>query len=207
MTAQKRTHDELIEELNNQLAALKASCAGYDAGDFWEAPRLATIVYTLVNDGQSKIVSILTQLGLRNNIGFASYATPQNPHNLLGWLPLCMMHLANNDCLYVPVLDQGPPDQMRTMRFKDWWGEPVFQNAAGNKLSRMNLVFSLRSKDGGSHYDAELPVSTYLELKTDGLGFEFQDGSGNPTRKLQNAHLATMRHIAFELEQSILPHL
>lgn len=204
----KRTHEELTEQLNHQILALRASCAGYDAGNFWEGPRLATTVYTVVNDGNNRSKSVLTQLGLRRKMQFLSYATPQMPGNLISWAPLCMMQMTAENCLHVPILDQGPSTKLaKQLSFADWWNEPIFENRLGKKLSRMNLTFSLRSKDGGSHFDAELPSSPYLEMKNEGLGFVFHDGSENPPKPIQNAHLATMRQIAFELERTILPYL
>lgn len=205
MSIHKRTHQELVQELRNQLAALRKSCAGYDEGDEWEAPRLATVVYTLVNDGPRKGVSVLTQLGIRDRIPFASYAVPNPPGNLAPWAPLCMVHF-HGAAEYIPKLNERPAD-LRRVNFKRWWAEPVFENAAGKLLTRMNLVFHLRSKDGGGHFDAELPPSSYLEMRTNALGFGF----GIEGQKLQpmrpTAHLASMRHIAFEVEQSLLPFL
>jgi hypothetical protein len=67
----------------------------------------------------------------------------------------------------------------------------------------MNLVYSLRSRDGGSHYDRELPESAYLDLKTDAQGGKFFDSKGSPGVVIKNAHTASMRQIAHELDRSI----
>jgi hypothetical protein len=207
MSGHQRTRDELIAELHNQMAALRASCAGYDAGNLWEGPRLATVVYTLVNDGRGRSVSILTQMGLRNKINYRSHAVPNTPGNLMSWAPLVAIVVGNGIAQYVPTLNDGAPWKISELHFREWWEQPVFENAAGQQLSRMNLVFALRSKDGGSHFDAELPISSYLAMKNDGLGFGVSFGDSQAPKTIPNAHLATMRHIAFELDQSITPHL
>lgn len=194
----KRSREELLQELSDQRAALRASCDGFDAGHEWEACRLATVVYTLLNDGRSKTVSILSQLGLRSSISFHSYATPNTPGNLMTWVPLCITLISAGNLRYIPKLNNGPFGLVNQLKFSDWWKEAVFENTKGNQLSRMNLVFALRSKDGGSHYDNEIPESPYLELKQAGGGW-----SGAPGSVTNNAHLASMRHIAYELEESL----
>lgn len=203
MNSRKREKGEVEQELRNQLAALEASCSGYDSANFWEGPRIATGIYNIVNDGRKQGVSILSQLGIKSKMLFISYSTPQMPGNLLSWIPLCMIRLSSEKVEYVPQLDKGP-DQPIWVSFREWWQEAVFENAKGQKLSRMNLVFALRSQDGGSHFDSELPITPYLELKEKGGGFQFGDGDlAEAAKFIPNAHLATVRHIAFELQQSI----
>ena len=46
---------------------MRASCRAYDAGDKWEALRLASIIYTLVHD-HKRIRSVLSQLGIKHKI-------------------------------------------------------------------------------------------------------------------------------------------
>lgn len=58
---QKRPREELIGLLKGQRGALAASCKGFDAGEEWEAERLATTIFTLVHDG-GPIFSLLGQL-------------------------------------------------------------------------------------------------------------------------------------------------
>ena len=221
LSGRTRTPKELRTELDNQLAALQASCDGYDSGNLWEGPRIATIIYTLVNDGHSRTVSLLTQLKMRNLIEFLSYSVPRDPNSLTATTPLCVFQISAEDghlprSCYVPVMDDGPVDTPKRLKFRDWWKEPIFENRNGQQLSRMNLTFALRSQDGGSHYDQELPFSPYLELKESGMGFYQEDdwivldlkgrqpsGTDIPT----NAHLATIRQIAFELQRSLAPHL
>jgi hypothetical protein len=211
LTIYRRTRDELEQELAGQIAALTASCNGYDAGNRWEGPRIATAVYNLVNDGKKKSLSLLTQLGIRNSIKYISHATARDPRNLMAWAPLIGMEMSydgktNIETEYYPILDTDENSLVRRISFSEWWNEPIFENSRGAQLSRMNLTFALRSKDGGSHFDPELPIGLYLELKQTGFGLSVaaHDGNGQVVGKpAKNGHLATMRHIAFELLQSI----
>ncbi|MEM5500040.1 hypothetical protein WNY59_00405 [Ahrensia kielensis] len=204
MKSQPRSRHELEQALQDQMSALSASCNGYDGGDLWEGPRIATTIYNLVNDGRSKkIVSVLTQLGLRNKISFVSYASPQISGNVLSWHPLCAINMNASTATYVPYLGDAPTKPTK-IKFNKWWEEAVFENRSGQTLSRMNLVFALRSKDGGSHYDAELPISPYLELKETGGGWMYsENGSVQSGKPIRNAHLATIRQIAYELQLTL----
>jgi hypothetical protein len=62
-----RTKADLDRAFAIQGRYLRASCDAYDAGDKWEAIRLATVVFTLVHD-HGNIHSILSQLGIKHKI-------------------------------------------------------------------------------------------------------------------------------------------
>jgi hypothetical protein len=83
-----RTRAELVSALNEQLGAIKASSAAFDAGVTWEATRLATAAYVILHDGKRRTVSLLTQLGVKEKIPFISSSVPANPNNLLAKMPL-----------------------------------------------------------------------------------------------------------------------
>jgi len=67
----KRPRQELVEKFKNQIKALDASSANYDAGEDWEAERLANAVFNLVFDG-GKIASVLSQLEVKDSLRFVS---------------------------------------------------------------------------------------------------------------------------------------
>src|SRR2546421_47685 len=67
----KRTRAELVTMLAEQRAALATSCGSFDEGNDWEAARLAITIFNLVHDDR-KIISLLTQLGLRASLRFVS---------------------------------------------------------------------------------------------------------------------------------------
>jgi hypothetical protein len=67
----KRPREELVHLLNGQMSALGVSSKGFDAGEEWEAERLATTVFNLVHDG-GPIVSLLSQLEVKDSLKFLS---------------------------------------------------------------------------------------------------------------------------------------
>jgi hypothetical protein len=98
------------------------------------------------------------------------------------------------------------------LSFSKWWEEPIFQEIApskpgfplgdGRKLSRKNLVFHLRSQDGGGHYDTELRHEPYIGLAVRRRIGIYRDNNG-AAEPIGDPHLASMRQIAWELEQSL----
>jgi hypothetical protein len=211
-----RTPGEIWEQLEIQKRALASSAQAYDAGELWEAMRLATTVYNIVNSGKTKTRSILRQLGVEQKMQFLSTKPAVHPLNLLkDGAPLCLANLflpaidssEEGRADYVPRFMEGlnPPESW--LSFKDWWQESIYTNVRGLELSRMNHVFALRSKDGGSHYDAEIPDSPYLDFKEQRgelMELHSTKSDGSVVRKkIQNPHLATMRQISYELEMSL----
>lgn len=212
----RRTDNELAWALEHQRRAIDASSAAYDAGQQWESTRLATAVFTIVSDGRaSNASSILSQIGLRSQLRFTS----SSPSLHMPGRKVLTRFNAPRLCV-VQASDlpgEGPTVQFfarcllegnsfTDMSFKDWWTEEVFTNSAGAQLSRMNIVSALRSKDGGAHFDADINLGPYLEMKDQQvIGFTIgQEGQlPKPQRSLRNAHLATMRAIAWELSHTL----
>lgn len=204
-----RTTAEVWQEFDNQMRALESSKRQYDSGEMWEAPRLATILHVLVNDGRKKTKSILSQLGIRDNLTFYSSGRPFDPTNLLcDGAPLAVPRISDSGGEYVPMF-LAPGEfgvGLRAVTFAVWWHEPIFTNKNGQQLSRLNLTSSLRSKEGGSHFDNEIPASPYLDLKTQSGAWEYFeiDEFGNETTSpMRNAHLASMRQIIWEIELTL----
>ena len=210
MANHQRTRAELKQDLREQYEALLASSASYDAGNRWEAKRLATAIYNLVHDGGRQTRSILTQLGVRDILPLLSSVKPPDKPGTF------TMSIANGMCavgsgpegqIYVPVLAHA--FNKRQIRFKEWWGETIYENTRGQEITRMNLVSSLRSKDGGSHVDAVIPDSAYLGLRSGketpvicipGNRSSFNLSEAIP---IQLGHLAIMRQISYEMITSL----
>ena len=194
-----RTQEELRRELDEQLAALRASAEGYDKGNNWESKRLVTCVAILVYDG-GRGVSLLRQLGMKDQLRFLSVFREWNPRNLASYIPLVMI---SGDIGYVPKLGNGPPIPPRTLRFKEWWREVIFADQKQNKLTRERLVLSLRNQDGGSHVDQELTDDVYIGVSRENSAAWMIERDGVSTPVDPGPHLASMRHIAWEVEQAI----
>ena len=95
---------------------------------------------------------------------------------------------------------------MQRIKLSKWWEGSVYRNAAGNDLSRKNLVFCLRSQDGGSHVDADHKNEEYFRfLKYGDHVSSSADGSISVYTSGNTSVLAlqTVRQIAWELSQAI----
>ncbi len=191
---------------------MKASCDAYDAGEKWEAIRLATVVYTMVHD-HGRIRSILSQLGIKHKIVYlasgldkraalgkgADRYTPlieyegyrdrkKYPDRIPEFLPLST---------FLRVRGQQP--LFRELPFEDWWETDVIFFDHAQTLTRQKLVFALRNQEGGGHFDPEMRNTNYLALSkpvwmfTPNYGFGLMDA----------LELATMRQVAEELNVSI----
>jgi hypothetical protein len=197
-----RSKDELLKQLREQLDSLHISATAYDAGTVSEAKRLAATVYILVHDGKRQTISLLTQLGVRDQMPFVASAPPVNDRNLVSDMPLTMVSAGPNEARLLPLLDQGPHFS-RWIRFTDWWNEAVLRDAnLGHTLIRKELVQILRNKEGGGHFDEELADQAYITISDKDFGWKFVTPEGEKTID-PGAHLATMRQIAWEVERSI----
>lgn len=166
--AWRRPKEELNEIYQNHIRALEASAKGFDNGDKWEATRLATTVYTLLHDGGRNSRSILSQMGVRAKLRFVSSATTPNPRNLLPQFPLLLMQMSsegeNYDVKFMPLLDTSSPFTHKGVQFPRWWEAEAIFHKNDLKVSRRELVFALRNKEGGAHVDDKLTNKAYLEM-------------------------------------------
>jgi hypothetical protein len=195
----RKTPAELWIALRDQVAALRSSSQGFDNGHPWEAGRLASIVYILVHDA-GRTVSLLTQLKRRETVRFPSTRTigsdtsqPQTP------LVFIAAEIGKAKASYQPLLGREPiPPEL--LPFSKWWEQPVLRDSSRRSVSRKNLVFSLRSQDGGAHVDGTLTDEAYVALSLfNGAGWFFSDGESEQPFK-PGPHLATMRQIAWEVD-------
>jgi hypothetical protein len=213
MAGQARTEDDLRREVVEQIAALRASCASYDAGNFWEAKRIASTAYILLQDGGRNIRSLLGQLGWRDKLPYLSTAdsTREGP---VPHVSLALVRLRASQATFVPLCtDPCEWSFFHDLPFKRWWKEPIFKSSSGKLFSRNNLVTSWRNKDGGGHYDEFIDDDVYINFKNyDGVPLikTFLEASQDEvTRRfaglaeIRHAHSAAMRQIAWELEFSM----
>lgn len=200
--AHTRTQAELEAELAEQLVALRKLSADFDGGDIWAAKLLATIVYVLCHDGRPPVKSLLSQLGMRDTLQCVNTATPASPGNLIHQNTLIAIQFGQGGVRQVPIFQGSDASIHPRVSFAEWWGGPVFVgNApASEEVSRSQLVQSIRSQDGGSHYDATLSSGYYLTLKQGGGWQMTHHGAKQP---LEPVHAISMRAIAWELDESL----
>ncbi len=198
----KRTPEELALALNNQKSALLSSCQAYDAGQKWEALRLATATYVLVFDAGNAQRSLLTQLGTKGSLQFLSSGrVTANPNAIGRYNPLVLVQLrANGTADYVPILDFAGPYAPKRLPFDEWWEREVVFKDGPAALTRKQLVLSLRNQDGGSHLDDEVRNPSYVELSRRARTFV---GTTAATTPVLQAELAMMRQIAWELLKTL----
>jgi len=200
----RRSEPELRAALAVQISALLASCSSYDQGAEWEAQRIATTVHTLVHDAGKRNVSLLTQLGVKDSLRFASSTYPINPNNYLAYTPLIVIRMGPGGGKNLPAFAM-PRVAPRPLPFEEWWGrEVVFQSGKGANpfvtLTRKRLVFALRNKEGGSHYDPILEDEGYIAASTMPTVWEV---SGNQRRPILQLESAMMRQVAWELMETL----
>lgn len=204
-----RSEGELLVKLSIQRRALTSSCEAYDRGDTWEAERLAVTAYVLLHDGGPRTRSLLGQLGMKSSLKYISssrgfrmeFAIPLSPSPLEVSPPAPLIHVRMGDegILFSPDCEiTGNEEWHRILPFSKWYEEPIFKTANGRALSRKNLIFSLRSQDGGAHIDALLRDEAYVSLKSDPDSRMRSDNKPVP-----NAHYASMRQISWEICQSL----
>lgn len=196
-----RSRDETIQALKVQRRALRASAQGYDNGDKWEAVRLATAVYTIVHDGSGRSKSLLTQLGLRASLRFISRSR-ENPHNLLPESPFVIARVSSDHCEFLPAMGQGS-FPVHQVQFRTWWTGEIAYRSDQFRVSRRQLVFALRNKDGGAHVDAELDDVGYLLMSRPSPVSWIFERDGHEPEAVLGMELASMRHIAWELERTL----
>jgi hypothetical protein len=200
-----RTQNELLQDTWDQVSALRRFGSMYDEGDRWAAKFLATAVSTLVRDGRRNTHPLLEQIGVRAEMQFLSTARPL-ALNVKPDTPLLLIRSGPDGFSLVPKKDVPVlVPESHWLPFPDWWAEPIFGDAKGQRLTREELVKSIRDQDGGAHVDPVLTDAAYKLLKAGEVGVQLtSQGRQVP---IEGAQLASMRQIAWELEHSLGPHL
>lgn len=217
-----RTPEDLRNQLDEQIQFLMSSAAEYDAGRTAEAKRLATTVSTIVNTNNRRTsIGVLTQMGVRDEIQFISYAVPLEfrfPKLCLVMMQAC----SESGVSFIPLCSSQfrKYEPHRLVSFGEWWtGEPIYEVALSDgtigRINRSDLCRYLRSKDGGSHVDEDLDDETYERLSriaetgvqgvhVAGQAAGIVVGGTDQGEPVLDGHLAAMRHIAWELEHSLI---
>lgn len=188
---------------------MRRSSAAYDQGHTEEAENLANHVYKLCANSRGH--QLLTSMNIRHQLNFPdtiAFGMPDDPTVVIAGPPLCGMLFSESGATYVPRY--GRTDLMPVMRFKQWWGQQIFESPKGGRLTRETFCAALRNQDGGAHVDHELD-EIYARFSREGdhkasnaLGTMAVTGVGVPGRKPNPGHFASMRQIAWELDQALI---
>ena len=196
----KRPREELVHLFKGQMRALEASSRNFDAGEEWEAERLATTVFNLVHDGK-QIISLLSQLEVKDSLKFVSSGRmPQIPGISAPTMATPPLLILRDGAFFVPMLGDGPPTYT-SLPFERWWkSELIYQERGAGQLNRMRLVFALRHQDGGGHIGT-LTDEVYIHLKK-GAGWQLTYGDGR-SEPVSNLVAASMRQVAWEVMETL----
>jgi hypothetical protein len=197
-----KSREEIVEHFNAAKSALQVSCKSFDEGNRWEAMRLATTVYSLVNDGGRNSVSILTQLGLRASLRFPSRANII-PGNFVADTPLVIFRISSQGPECLPLLNDPIGDETKPLQFQRWWDQTILKDGDRFDASRRSLVFSLRNQDGGAHVDSNLKDEAYVRFSKLNFSTPRMISSNAGEIPFSGIAEASMRHVASELLQGI----
>lgn len=217
----RRTEAELKEELREQILDIRSAASRFDQGDTWEAKRLATSVYVLLSDGTGRTRSLLGQMGLKKGMKLLTSnvnkeviredGTRLSPQ--IG-TPMIRPSISFEggkvvSSVYTPALGQGGAvGNHAWVGFSNWWEERIFSESCHLRLTRKNIVFSIRSQDAGAHFDERVRNSQYRAFSL-GKGpmtglFEKTDSSGSSQIiQTKGGVRALMRQIAWEVDESL----
>ena len=184
---------ELSEQLRDQIAFIRTSCALFDGGSVREAKRIATHIRILVHDTRNSH-SLLMQLGYKNTLQFMSRAIVNRPSNLGPYHGLLNLKLGRA-ISYEPKLQT---EAARAMPFEDWWNEHALKDADGTLYSRKDLVLFVADTDGGAHVDPEMDEAYEKLSRENHVGLQVAVG-GRPIQWHENPVLPSLRQIGHEI--------
>lgn len=113
----------------------------------------------------------------------------------------------------LPADAPGEPPYSRPKPFAEWWNDPVTKDSQGEFFARRDYVLAGANKEGGSHVDASLDAAwtgltrnNTLNMRVDPAGrVSVSVGPllGGIQVPLGNPALASIRQIAYELDQTL----
>ena len=202
-----REEGEFREQLVVQIRHLRRSAREYDDGDEFEAQRLAVTIRNLVHDGPGRTTSLLTHLGVKSTLRYVDtrLLMPPGfpPGTITSHAGLVIVEATlgpGGGARFVPALDGR---EQALVDFGTWWSEPFVTDQRGTGFARKNFVLSVADQDGGAHIDATLGAQWAALTREGSLGIGVGDEHGRMRHMGQSLALATVRQIAYELDQTV----
>lgn len=212
----QKPREEIEAALHRQLSNMRRSLESFDRGAIEEAERVASSIYIICQDSGRNQKSLLGQLGLRDRMKIPetiSVSVSKERGVVRCDPPLVGLNMDEDGRLsYVAPIATEMFDRMDKVAFSRWWEQKVYSSRKpGLSLSRKNLVFGLRTQDGGGHVDETLRDEAYYRFSRLGdhmqwnpertLGVYAATNNGEP---LPNGHWMTMRQMGWELDQALI---
>lgn len=196
----KRSKQDLINELKDQIDILVCACNSFDSGLRPIAKHIALSLRTLLHHhGNSR--ALLEQLGLRNK-RFLDTAGKIDPKNLATEWKLCVIRFSGDSSEFLPSCMVSPlHDRYGWVTFPDWWNSNVVKDNNGRFFSRRELVLNVADTDGGAHVDPELDEK-YMDLsRNNSLGWVIING--DVEKPFPSPTMSCIRQIAHELLETL----
>ena len=195
-------------QYERHLDLLRSHAATYDEGKEHFAYDVATKLRVFVHDtvdkrGRPKSVSLLTHLGVKNQLGFTDWALPETPPDAIVYgFGLCTIEMKTDHdggtVSYLPACrgEMDPARRNPPTSFVDWWRLPVLERPLS--FTRAEFVLFVANQEG-AHVDAQLNEKYAAITRHNALGFTTGDGEAPE----HDVALASVRHIAEELLNSL----
>ncbi len=206
----QKARAEVEQALFRQIANMRRSMTAFDGGALEEAERLAASIYVIFHDG-GRQKSLLSQLGLKTGLKVLDSSIPEDPdpHVVNGGPPLLGLYISEDGLARYRASGIHDWNRETWIPFSKWWSGEVYSNAAGLTLSRMNLIFYLRSQDGGAHVDETLRDEAYYRfvkfgdhVSTNRSGTLTLNAAGGSV-DTSNVHWESVRQIASEVRYTL----
>ncbi|SEN31476.1 hypothetical protein SAMN05428959_1011138 [Duganella sp. CF517] len=192
--------ERLITALAEQRQMLEASARSYDAGNSWEAKRMATAIHVLMFD-KGRQESLLRRLNVRGKLGFVSTKIDL-PEGVMPFAPLTLIGMGARaeitpQCLVWP--DANPNVQL--MRFHVWWDQLIYKTPGLGGFTRATLITMMRDRDAAHVDNSTSPLYEAMAASVDPRITVSSKTGGE--RGIPGAHLATVRQIAWEVLETL----
>jgi hypothetical protein len=197
------------------MRALGNSLRAFENGHDYEASRIAVAVATLVYTHR-RTKGILDHLGVKSRIKFWVSGHIEHDGNLITEFPLTASPVPQTNEFKTrwSVMSKRVGFSYNTLPFDLWWTAPVIKTGGWVEppredaqramvLTRKDIIMTFRDQDGGAHYDSQLSLDAYAELKQEGTGWALQSSDGK--REVITGVLeATAAQIGHEVMTSLL---
>jgi hypothetical protein len=198
----KLQRGEFERHFENNLRFLRKSAESFDNGDTDEATRIAILLATILHT-KGRQVSLIDHLGIKPKFHDSTFK-PNDLHDdsiVFPPAPLTIGAIGFPKPCY-PILDYFE-NTATWEHFEIWWNAIVLTDIEGNKLSRKEIVLSIRDKEG-AHIDAELGEEFAAMQKRNSIQQRYLTGNEEWV-EITNIPYITVRQIGHEVLRSFFP--
>lgn len=215
----RKSREELLKDLEEQLGLLRTSARLFDEGDQPEAKRLAHQLRGLLHKSRES-QSLLHLLGIQKTLLFLDTAghVPPSEHiqsSTPGQKSRQTIRIAS---LLTPVVpdEKGRWDfkaplaehgrDLPPLEFQQWWSNIVVSDGR-RRFSRKRLIIEVANKDGGSHVAAVLRASYRALVYENSMGLAQGGSSALEAEPLETPAWKCLRQIAYEVDHTLTSYL